>query len=125
MAKRKRLTLTLATCGVLSLGGIATVQASPQQYLEAVQADVNEFTSGKFILDPQSPWIARPDSGVGINDLDGFTAFLRRELPGTYILFVRLPPPTREKIFQEYVNTGDLGKARSDIYNQLYRERSR
>ncbi len=107
-------------------GGVlcaAVAQSATTDYLEAVRAELAEFETGKFTLAPESPWISRADSGAGIADVEGFTAFLRRELPGTYILFVRLPRPTRVKIFEEYINTGDLGKARSDIYNLLYRDR--
>jgi hypothetical protein len=118
--KRKALFGVAVVCWLLFA---AVAPASTSDYLEAVRAELEEFDTGKFTLAPGSPWISRADSGVGIADVEGFTTFLRRELPGTYILFVRLPPPTRVKIFEEYINTGDLGKARSDIYNLLYRGR--
>jgi hypothetical protein len=108
-------------CGMVAFAG--GVQAASEAYIDAVNAEVSEFTTGEFSLSTTSPWIARADSGASISDVAGFKKFLRSELPGTYILFVRLPEGTQVKIFEDYRDTGDLGKARSDIYDLLYKRR--
>ena len=113
----------VAVFGALCAASVTGGYAADSSYVEALQAEVDEFETGKFNLDPKSPWIAKADAGAGTTDLEGFTKFLRRELPGTYILFVRLPKSTQMKLFENYVNTGDLGKVRGDIYDLLYRKR--
>ena len=97
----------------------SAAQAMPDDYVAAIQADADEFGSGAFAAPPGSSWIAGGGTG-GVDDgtanLEAFESFLKRRLPGTYILFVRLPEYQKTSVWEDYLKTGDLGSVRSSIF---------
>ena len=52
----------------------------------------------------------------GTASLADFEEFVKTKFRGTYILFVRLPEWQKNQIWQEYLETGDLGGIRTNIY---------
>ena len=104
----------------------ANVIAANPDYIEAVKLDVDEFQTKIFQEQPNSPWLpsgekARVD---GSDSLESFSEFLSKRFPGSFILFKKLEQSDQEKVWQNYVKTGDLGGIRSDIYT-LRRNSSR
>lgn len=104
----------------------ANVIAANPDYIEAVKLDVDEFQTKIFQEQPNSPWLpsgekARVD---GSDSLESFSDFLSKRFPGSFILFKKLEQSDQEKVWQNYVKTGDLGGIRSDIYT-LRRNSSR
>ena len=108
--------LPLSLGGLLLLGHVGTVQALDDAYLSAVKADLQEFTTGEFAIG-DNPWgQAASGSADGTASLDDFSNFVKEKFRGTYILYSRLPTWKKTQIWQEYVNTGDLGGIRTNIY---------
>lgn len=107
---------------VLAVGsGAAT--AGIGDYIEAVQAEVDEFATGQFKLRKDSPWRgivesekSGPETLSGPAGLEQFDRFLKETMPGTYIMYVRLPVWKKEQIYRDYVDTGDIDKTRDHIY---------
>lgn len=97
---------------------VPAVHAGTDAYVDAVRAEVDEFTTGRFEPPAGSSWVVEDGSSVGFDgtaNLSDFDAFLRGKLPGTYILYARLPTWKKQQLFDEYNQTGDLGKLRSGI----------
>ena len=105
----------LATLLVLALP--ATASADYSDYIAAVSADLEEFSSGKFTLPESNSWNAKASGeNDGTASLADFEDFVKTKFRGTYILFVRLPEWQKNQIWQEYLETGDLGGIRTNIY---------
>ena len=86
-------------------------------YIAAVRADLEEFNSGKFTLAESNSWNAKASGeNDGTASLADFEEFVKTKFRGTYILFVRLPEWQKNQIWQEYLETGDLGGIRTNIY---------
>ena len=100
-------------CGMFS----SAVQALPDDYLAAVAADVNEFSTGSFVAPSNSGWVGGGSRATddGTASLAAFDAFFKKRFPGTYILFVRLADQDKEAVWKDYVKTGDLARVRSNI----------
>lgn len=105
---------TAFVCGMLS----SAVQALPDDYLAAVEADVREFSTGSFAAPRNSGWVGGGGSRAtddGTASLAAFDAFFKKRYPGTYILFVRLADQDKEAVWKDYVKTGDLARVRANI----------
>ena len=103
--------------GLLLLAIPAVVPAASSDYLAAVRADLEEFDSGRFKLPENNPWGATASAEEdGTASLADFEEFVKNKFRGTYILYMRLPESQRNEIWQEYVQTGDLGGIRTNIY---------
>jgi len=109
---RRRLLVAL-----LMVGLPATALADADDYIAAVRADLEEFSSGKFTLPESNSWNAKASGeNDGTASLADFEDFVKTKFRGTYILFVRLPEWQKNQIWQEYLETGDLGGIRTNIY---------
>lgn len=97
-----------------------TIVASQQDYIEAIEADVDEFTSGTFDPPKGSKWV---DTGLGDNGgaakktetLETFAEFLKNESPGTYIFYKKLPLEFKQKVLEEYLAIGDIERTKKSI----------
>lgn len=91
--------------------------AASSAYIEAVRADVNEFSGMRFALPESNTWQrSAAAENDGTASLDDFEKFVKSKFRGTYILFARLPEWKKTEIWEDYVSTGDLGGIRSNIY---------
>ena len=105
---------------VCALGLFWPVSAFPasEAYLAAVKADVTEFDTGEFRAPPQSEWTGSEEaSGEGTATLKGFEDFLKGKFRGTYILYRGLDESARVRIWEDYVQSGDLGAVRTAIFS--------
>ena len=127
-----KVSLSVRLLGALlsGLGAFPFHQAAAAipDYIRAVEADMAEFSTGSFELDPGSPWISGGETPAGDaadpRQLAGFETFLKRQFPGTFLQYRSLSDAKKQQIYQEYVNTGDLGKTRTAILRTLSEERS-
>lgn len=108
--------LFLATLITILMAG---VQAATPEYIEAVKLDVNEFQTKVWQEQPNSSWLpsGSQTSVDGSETLESFGNYLQRRFPGSYILFMKLEKSDQETVWKNYVNTGNLGGIRSDIYS--------
>jgi len=107
--------------GLLALallaGHAGISNAASSDYLAAVRADLQEFSSGEFTLPEDNPWLRKAQGASdGTASLADFETFVKSKFRGTYILFARLPEWKKTEIWQEYLSTGDLGGIRTNIY---------
>ncbi len=87
-------------------------------YIDAVKADVAEFTTQEFLPPEESKWLGSGDSsGAGdLDDLSGFSRFVQSKSPGSYIFYKKLPVEYQERLHQDYLATGDLDRIKQDIF---------
>ena len=115
----------IAALVVCALVFAPPVALAGQAYMQAVEAEVEEFSSGSFDLPAGSPWTSSPTvlagSTAASGDFDEFNMFFRKKLPGTYIRYRQLPQSVKMQIYQEYVKTGDLSKVRSRVLETVRR----
>jgi hypothetical protein len=102
------LTLTLST---------SNTYAFDPGYVEAVIADVQEFEQHKFLPPEDSDWLGDKETeSAKLADLQGFSEYIRNKSPGSYIFYKKLPIKYRKKLHQDYLATGDLSRAKQDIF---------
>ncbi len=116
---RSALVAIALTAGTLTAPLAAT--AVDSGYVDAVEADLAEFTTGTFKAPPDSTWVgAEADAAGGaapaVGDLDGFSSFLRSKSPGSFIFYKKLPVEYQEQLHQDYLATGDLERIKADIF---------
>jgi hypothetical protein len=112
--------LVSAICG--SLLCAQSLVASQQEYIDAIKADVDEFSSGEFNPPEGSTWVGSDlhaageiaNQGKG-QDLESFTEFLKEESPGSFIFFNKLPEDLKQKVADEYLEFGDLERTKKSI----------
>jgi len=111
---------TLITLGITTISTAAT-----PDYIEAVKLDVEEFSTKVWQDQPNSSWLpsGEKSSVDGSDTLESFNGFLQKRFPGSFILYKKLSPEDQKKVWKNYVNTGNLGGIRSDIYS--FRRKSR
>lgn len=104
---------------LITLGMATTSSAATPEYVEAVKLDVEEFSTKIWKEQPNSSWLpsGEKSSVDGSDTLESFNGFLQKRFPGSYILYKNLAPEDQKKVWQNYVNTGNLGGIRSDIYS--------
>jgi hypothetical protein len=86
-------------------------------YIDAVKADVAEFSTNDFHPPANSEWLGDSDSELAqIADLKGFSDFIRTKSPGSYIFYKKLSGKYRNKLHQDYMATGDLDRLKQDIF---------
>jgi len=112
--------ITLITLGITSISTAAT-----PDYVEAVKLDVEEFQTKVWKEQPNSSWLPSGEKASvdGSDTLESFNGFLKKRFPGSFILYKKLSQPDQERVWKNYVNTGNLGGIRSDIYS--FRRKSR
>ena len=86
-------------------------------YIDAIEADVAEFTTKEFSPPAESSWLGSEDGEAAqLADLAGFSSFLQKKSPGSYIFYKKLPTEYKEQLHQDYLATGDLERIKSDIF---------
>jgi hypothetical protein len=99
-----------------------------QDYVKAVKADVEEFSSHEFIPPDNSEWLGSEENqSAQLVDLQGFTEFIRTQSPGSYIFYKKLSDDYQKKLHQDYLSTGDFERIKQDIfkYTQEMKQQSR
>jgi hypothetical protein len=104
-------------CG-LSAGIFITGQALALDpgYVEAVEADVAEFTSHQFQAPTGSGWLGDDKTSAQLLDQQGFSDFLQSTSPGSFIFYEKLPDKYQKLLHQDYLVTGDLDRIKQDIF---------
>ncbi|MEJ2393346.1 MAG: hypothetical protein P8045_06620 [Candidatus Thiodiazotropha sp.] len=105
--------------GCLLIGALLSfsVPALDEGYIEAVKADVAEFTTKEFLPPDESSWLgSEKDETAQFADLEGFSGFLKEKSPGSYIFYQKLPTEYKERLHQDYLATGDLDRIKEDIF---------
>jgi hypothetical protein len=95
------------------------LQAAESDYVAAVRADVEEFTTHEFEAPAESTWLGSADevlAGGDLGTLEGFSQFLRSKSPGSHIFYRKLPKPYQEQLRTDYLATGDLDRIKEDIF---------
>lgn len=99
----------------------AQLNASERDYQEAIIADYEEFSSGVFTPPSDSPWINSPGNNPDNNipsyeNLEDFSAFVKKESPGSFIFYNKLPKNYQNRLHQEYLKTGNLEEIKKNIF---------
>lgn len=105
--------------GGLLIGALLSlpVAALDDGYIDAIKADVAEFETKVFSPPAESAWLgAESGEAAQLADLAGFSNFLRKKSPGSYIFYKKLPTEYKEQLHQEYLATGDIERIKSDIF---------
>jgi hypothetical protein len=95
--------------------------AADKEYLEAVEADVAEFSTKVFEVSPESPWIvstaaSTADNAAQSGGLEEFSAFIKSKSPGSFIFYKKLTDEYKQRLQQDYLATGDLDRVKDDIF---------
>jgi hypothetical protein len=102
-----------------------TAQAQHERYLRSIRADLEslgielapeEGATGAGPIEAGQPPAAGSEAKSDLADAQAeFEAKLKERAPGTYILYQRLTPTQKTKVFADYRETGDLRRVRSKI----------
>jgi hypothetical protein len=100
---------------------LSSTSAADKEYLDAVEADVAEFTSKVFEISPESPWSVSTvantsDDSTQPSGLEDFSIFIKSKSPGSYIFYKKLTDEYKRRLQQDYLATGDLDRIKSDIF---------
>jgi hypothetical protein len=103
---------------LLGVAQIPSVLALDSGYIEAVKADMSEFTTKEFQAPENSKWMGSDggEEAAELNDLAGFSSYLQKKSPGSYIFYKKLPTEYQERLHQDYLATGDLDRIKQDIF---------
>jgi hypothetical protein len=102
---------------LLGTAHIPSVLALDPGYIEAVKADVSEFTTQEFQAPENSAWLGSGDSAAAeLADLPGFSSYIQKKSPGSYIFYKKLPTEYQQRLYQDYLATGDLDRIKQDIF---------
>ena len=95
------------------------VLAVSQSYIDAVKLDMQEFETKTWNQPPDSEWFPSSEKfGADRSDsLESFKTFVKDRFPGSYLLFNKLGEVDQNQVWRNYINTGNLGGIRSDIYS--------
>jgi hypothetical protein len=86
-------------------------------YIDAIEADVEEFTTNEFNPPADSNWLGNTESDSSqLKDLNGFSAYLQDQSPGSYLFYKSLPDEYKERLHKYYLETGDLDRIKLDIF---------
>jgi len=106
-----------------------SLQAADPGYVEAVEADVAEFTTHEFQAPDGSAWVGTSNSdgegGGQFGTLEGFSRFLFTKSPGSHIFYRKLPHEYQEKLYQDYLANGDLERIKEAIFKYTREAKSR
>jgi hypothetical protein len=97
------------------------LHASESEYLDAIKADYEEFTTGMFEIPPDSTWISSLDSqteshNLAYKKLEDFSTFLKEQSPGSFIFYNKLPKAYQSQLHQDYLKTGNLDEIKQSIF---------
>jgi hypothetical protein len=102
---------------LLGLLKIDLVYSIDQGYIDAIEADVAEFTIHEFHPPADSEWLGNTaDESAQLMDLDSFAAFLKSKSPGSFIFYEKLPMEYKNQLHNDYLVTGDLDRIKQDIF---------
>ncbi|MEJ2455703.1 MAG: hypothetical protein P8103_16320 [Candidatus Thiodiazotropha sp.] len=109
--------MTICFSGLLMGSVSLQAMALDPGYIEAVEADVAEFTSGEFVPPENSAWLGSASEDTSqMADLEGFSKFLQNKSPGSFIFYKKLPTEYKEQLQKDYLATGDLDRIKDDIF---------
>ncbi|MEW8193859.1 MAG: hypothetical protein AB2793_09100 [Candidatus Thiodiazotropha sp.] len=109
--------IALYCCLLFGICRSGTVFAIDPGYIEAVEADVEEFTTNEFHPPVNSNWLGNADSrSIQLMDLDGFSTYLHDKSPGSFIFYKKLPDGYKQRLHRDYLATGDLDRIKQDIF---------
>jgi hypothetical protein len=112
----------LLTCH-LSIGFFlsGTALAVDTGYIDAIEADVAEFTTNEFHPPVDSDWLGNVDSeSTQLMDQDGFSDYLRNKSPGSFIFYKKLPGEYKVRLLKDYLATGDFDRIKQDIFKYTH-----
>ncbi len=103
---------------LLGLSQTPSALALDAGYLEAVKADVSEFTTNEFKAPENSKWLGAGEDAAAaeLDDLAGFSNFLQKKSPGSFIFYKKLPTDYQQRLHRDYLATGDLDRIKQDIF---------
>jgi hypothetical protein len=102
---------------LLLMASMGNAHALNQGYLDAVRADVKEFSSHEFEAPADSDWLGGEENlSSQLTDLKGFSEFIRTKSPGSYIFYIKLADEHKKKLHQDYLSTGDIHRLKQDIF---------
>ncbi len=112
-----------AFLGMLAVNQFVT-SAIDKSYVDAVKADVDEFTSGQFNPPSNSPWVPGTSrkgvaAGTAVHLAD-FNKILRAKMRGSFIRYQQLPEWQQVQIYQTYEKTGDLDRVKREILETIH-----
>jgi hypothetical protein len=86
-------------------------------YIDAVKADVAEFSTHEYHAVPDSGWQGDAENTpIQLAALQGFSEYIRIKSPGSYIFYKKLTDEYKKKLHQDYLSTGDLDRVKQDIF---------
>jgi hypothetical protein len=86
-------------------------------YIDAIEADVAEFTTHEFHPPANSTWLGNVASdSTQLMDLNAFSEYLQNKSPGSFIFYKKLPSEYKERLLKDYLATGDLDRIKQDIF---------
>jgi hypothetical protein len=86
-------------------------------YIDAVKADVAEFAAHEFQAPVNSDWLGdSAGEAAQLMDLEGFSTFLKKNSPGSFIFYAKLPIEYKNRLHSDYLTTGDLDRVKQDIF---------
>ena len=98
------------------------VQASQEDYLASVTAEVNEFKSGKFDSPAGSPWVVKKvatgDDVGESREVEEFGTMLQDKFPGTFMIYKKLPGWKKRQVYELFTATGDIDKTKAEIFRK-------
>jgi hypothetical protein len=90
-------------------------------YIDAIEADVAEFTTNEFHLPADSDWSGNVDSDSSqLMDLNGFSDYLENKSPGSFIFYKKLSGEYKARLLKDYLATGDLDRIKQDIFKYTH-----
>jgi hypothetical protein len=90
-------------------------------YIDAIEADVAEFTTNEFHPPVDSDWLGNADSdSARVMDLNGFSEYILNKSPGSFIFYKKLPSEYKERLLKDYLVTGDLERIKHDIFKYTH-----
>jgi hypothetical protein len=97
---------------------MSSAQALDSGYIKAVKADAAEFRTHEFQAPAESSWLGDANTNSAqFADLRGFSEFIRTKSPGSYIFYKKLSDEYKQRLYKDYLSTGDLARAKQDIFN--------
>ena len=106
---------------IICASALPPLQAAESGYLDAVRADHEEFTTGEFKPPAESTWIGSQSDqaeshNLAYETLEDFSSFLKKESPGSFIFYTKLPEAYQNRLHKEYLTSGNLEELKQSIF---------
>ena len=106
---------------IICASTLSPLQAAESGYIDAIQADHEEFTTGEFKPPAESSWVGSLSSQteshkLTYETLEDFSSFLKEESPGSFIFYTKLPETYQSRLHREYLATGNLEELKQNIF---------